>query len=166
MREAMNTLAAHPDTIFIGQAMAYKGTAITSTLSEVPRKRIIEFPVAEETQLGVSIGLALGGYIPVSIFPRWNFLLLATNMLVNHLDKYPVISNYHPKVIIRVGVGAEKPMHPGEQHVGDFSDVFRRMYSTIVFDYIDKPEDAVPMYENALRTPYSHVITERSELYN
>ena len=37
--------------------------------------------------MGMTIGLLMAGKIPVSIYPRWNFLLLAINQLVNHLDK-------------------------------------------------------------------------------
>ena len=47
----------------------------------------IELPVFEETQMGMTLGMALNGSVPISIFPRWNFLILATNQIVNHLDK-------------------------------------------------------------------------------
>ena len=42
----------------------------------IPKNKLYELPVAEEMQLGISNGLALNGHIPVSIFPRWNFLYL------------------------------------------------------------------------------------------
>ena len=44
----------------------------------------------------------------MSIFPRWNFLLLATNQLVNHLDKFSDMSDggYQPKAIIRTSIGS------------------------------------------------------------
>ena len=48
---------------------------------------MIELPVAEEMQMGMSFGMSLDGTIPISIYPRWNFLLCAINQLVNHLDK-------------------------------------------------------------------------------
>ena len=49
--------------------------------------------MAEELQMGITTGLALNGSIPVSIFPRWNFLMLAMNQLINHLDKINIMSN-------------------------------------------------------------------------
>jgi hypothetical protein len=52
---------------------------MTTTLTEVPRERLIELPVAEEMQMGMTLGMALAGFVPVSIYPRWNFLLLAMN---------------------------------------------------------------------------------------
>ena len=101
LKRAMTWLGQQPDTLFIGQAVEVPGTAITNTLVDVSKDRLLEFPVAEEFQMGASIGMALNGTVPVSIFPRWNFLLLATNQIVNHLDKVKDFSHgeFAPKVI-------------------------------------------------------------------
>lgn len=48
LKRSMNYLARDPRTIFIGQAVAVAGTAMTNTLKEVPADRLIELPVAEE----------------------------------------------------------------------------------------------------------------------
>ena len=85
LKRAMEYLGEQPDTVFIGQAVAYKGTAMTNTLKDVDRDRLIEMPVDEEMQMGIATGIAVGGSVPVSIYPRWNFLLCAVNQLVNHL---------------------------------------------------------------------------------
>jgi len=59
----------------------------------------------------MSLGKGLNKMIPVYIFPRWNFLLLAIKPLVNHIDKIDVMSNgcYPPKIIIITGIGSEHP---------------------------------------------------------
>ncbi len=80
-------------TVFIGQAVEVPGTAMSNTVKDIPSGRRIELPVAEEFQMGMTIGLALQGQVSVSIYPRRNFLLLAANQLVNHLDKLGVMSN-------------------------------------------------------------------------
>lgn len=102
--------------------------------------------------MGMTIGLALDGKIPVSIFPRWNFLLLALNQVVNHLDKLPVMSNggYHPKVIIRTGIGSERPLHPQHQHVGDFTEALQLMCKNIDIVRLDEPEQIFAAYRQAL----------------
>ena len=123
----MTFLGQHPDTIFLGQSVTYPGTAMYDTLSDVSIDKRIEMVVAEDLQMGITNGLALDGKIPVSIFPRWNFFLLATNQLVNHLDKIPMFSDYKTKVIIRVGIGSERPLHPQYQHIGDYTNAFRLM---------------------------------------
>lgn len=148
----MTYLGQDSRTVFLGQAVAYPGTAMTTTLVEVPKNKLTEFPVAEEMQLGVSIGLALGGFIPITIYPRWNFLLLAINQLVGHLDKLKAMSQggYAPKVIIRTGIGSERPLHPSFQHVGDYTDAFRLMLTNIEIIRLDEPEQVFPAYEKAL----------------
>ena len=42
-------------------------------------------------------------WAPISIFPRWNFLLLAANQLVNHVDKINEMGakKFRNKIIIR-----------------------------------------------------------------
>ncbi|MCX6778604.1 MAG: hypothetical protein NTU97_00015 [Candidatus Magasanikbacteria bacterium] len=161
-------LGQHPDTVFLGQAVEAEGTSMSSTLCGVPKEKLVEFPVAEDLQMGVTNGLALDGRIPVPIFPRWNFLLLATNQLVNHLDKLPEYSGYHTKVIIRVGIGSEKPLHPQCQHVGDFTDAFRLMLKNIEVIRLDEPVQIFPSYKKALERSdgKSTILVEWSDYYN
>lgn len=130
LRKTMFWLSQQPKTIFIGQSVNYEGTGLYDTLNLVQKDKKLEFPVAENFQVGHSIGMSLNGYIPISIFPRWNFLICATDQLVNHLDKLYLMSNseYNPKVIIRVSVGSENPIDPQEQHKGNFSESFRKMF--------------------------------------
>ena len=147
----MEFLSEDPKVIFLGQAVACAGTAMSNTLKDVPESMKLELPVDEEMQMGMTNGLALQGRLPVSIFPRWNFLLCATNQLVNHLDKFSEMSNggYQPKAIIRTGIGAERPLHPQYQHVGDFTEAFRTMCPNIDIIRLEEPEDIFPAYTKA-----------------
>ncbi len=152
LTRAMEYLARDPRTIFLGQAVACPGTAMTNSLKNISREKLLELPVTEEMQMGMSTGLSLTGYVPVCIYPRWNFLLLAVNQIVNHLDKLPIVSNdgYHPKVIIRTGIGSERPLHPQHQHIGDFTEAFRLMCKTVEVIRLDEPEQIFPAYQHAL----------------
>lgn len=151
LKEAMNWLSTLPNTIFLGQAVCYAGTGCYESLTEVPEDKKLEFPVAENFQIGVSTGLAINGLVPISVVPRWNFLLCATDQIVNHLDKIKLLSDgsCNPKVIIRVAVGSEKPVDPQEQHKGNFSDAFRLMCKTIEIIECKTPESILPAYEKA-----------------
>src|SRR5258708_7396157 len=71
LTKAMNMLAEDPGTIFVGQGVGVPSTAMTDTLRGVPEDRRLEFPVAEDLQLGFCIGLALTGHLPICIYPRW-----------------------------------------------------------------------------------------------
>lgn len=150
---AMDYLACDSRTVFVGQAVACPGTGITNTLKNIPRERLLEMPVAEEFQMGISTGMALTGLVPVTIYPRWNFLLLAVNQVVNHLDKLSDMSNggYQPKVIIRTSIGSERPLHPQHQHVGDYTDAFRLMCKNIEVIRLDEPAEIFPAYQHALQ---------------
>lgn len=166
----MESLARDPRTIFIGQAVACPGTAMTNSLKNIQREKLLELPVTEEMQMGMSTGLALGGYVPICIYPRWNFLLLAVNQVVNHLDKLPIVSNggYRPKVIIRTGIGSERPLHPQHQHVGDFTDAFRLMCKTVEIIRLDEPEQIFPAYQKALEREdgRSTIVVEYGDYHN
>lgn len=170
LTRSMNFLAEDARTLFIGQAVAVPGTAMTNTLKAVPRDRLVELPVAEEMQMGMTTGMALAGLIPVSIYPRWNFLLCAMNQLVNHLDKVQTMSNgsYRTKAIIRTGIGSERPLHPQHQHVGDFTAAVQSMCTTIEVIRLDEPEDIFPAYQKALMREdgRSTILVEYGDYYN
>lgn len=152
LQKAMSLLADHPDTIFIGQAVEYEGTGLYESLKHIPSHKKLEFPVAEYLQAGMANGMAIEGMIPISVYPRWNFLLMGTDQIVNHLDKLTLMSDgqCNPKVIIRVATGSEIPVDPQDQHKGNFADAFRQMCKTIDIIELKEPEDIVPAYTKAL----------------
>src|SRR5512147_1942449 len=115
LRRAMTMLAQDPRVVFVGQGVRYNSHRMFDSLADVPMDSRIEMPVAEDFQMGFCTGLALAGHIPVAIYPRWDFLLLAANQLINHLDKAHLFG-WSPKVIVRVAVGATSPLDPGPQH--------------------------------------------------
>ena len=156
---AMEGLAVDPRVLFLGQGVRDKGTFMSTTLVNVPLEKRIELPVAEEMQLGMSIGLALAGYVPVSVYPRWNFLILAANQLVNHLDKMGA------HVIVRVGIGSTKPLDPGPQHKGDFTDAFRLMMPNTYIARLERASDIIHEYRAALHRDGPSLLVEIADLY-
>ena len=152
LKRSMNYLANNEKTIFIGQAVEVPGTSMSNTLKDIRKNKLLELPVAEEMQMGITTGLAINGNIPISIFPRWNFVLLAMNQLINHLDKVNIMSNdgFKVKAIVRTGIGSKIPLHPQYQHIGDFTDMVRKMSSSIDVIKLNEPEDIFPSYKKAL----------------
>lgn len=167
---AMDFLAQDPRVVFMGQAVAVKGTAMTTTMVNVPAEQKIELPVVEEMQMGLATGMALTGYIPVTVYPRWNFLLLAVNQLVNHLDKIKHMTRdgLQPNVIIRTGIGSERPLNPQCQHLGDFTEAFRLMLTNIEVIRLEEPEDIFPAYKKALERTDGKctLLVEYGDFYN
>tara|TARA_R110000822_G_scaffold130194_3_gene266680 strand:+ start:165 stop:701 length:537 start_codon:yes stop_codon:yes gene_type:complete len=150
--KAMSMLADNPKTIFIGQAVEYEGTGLYDSLSHLPKNKRMELPVAEYLQSGLANGMAIEGLIPISTYPRWNFLLMGTDQIINHLDKFKSMSNgkLTPKVIIRVAVGSEQPVDPQCQHKGNFAEAFRNMTINTEVIELHEAEDILPAYTKAL----------------
>lgn len=150
-------LAKDERTLFVGQNMRYDGQKMHASFSGVPMEKRIEFPVAEDLQMGFCTGLSLEGYIPICCYPRIDFMLLAANQLVNHLDK---MIGFQPKVIIRVAVGSTKPLNPGPQHTQDHTEAFRLMLKNIPV-----VEFEPGVYKEALEGSGPVLIIERMEKY-
>lgn len=169
IKKAMSYLAEHPKTIFIGQSVEYDGTGLYESLAHLPAEKKMEFPVAEYLQCGVANGMAIEGMIPISTFPRFNFLLMGTDQIVNHLDKFINLSDGRcaPKVIIRVAVGSEWPVHPQEQHVGNFANAFKCMLKNIDVIELNETKDILPSYKKALEREdgLSTILVEFSDHY-
>lgn len=160
--DTMAYLATVPGVIFLGQAVCYAGTGCYDSLVGVDHNKKIEMPVAENFQIGVSTGLALAGFTPITVVPRWNFLLCATDQIVNHLDKLSSLSagRSNPRVIIRVAQGSETPVDPQDQHKGDFSDAFALMCKNINILQCHEPQQIRPHYDYALQSSRSSIIVE------
>ena len=170
LTRSMEYLGKFDNTIFIGQSVEVAGTAMRNTLLNVDEGKLVEMPVDEDFQMGLATGMALTGLIPISIFPRWNFLLLATNQIVNHLDKLKEITqNKNPgKVIIRTGIGSVIPLHPGPQHTGDFTEAFKLMCPNLNIVRLDKTSMIFDEYQKAYERSdgVSSLLIEWSDKYN
>jgi len=171
LNQAMCILAQDPHVIFVGQNVEYGGNVSYKHLEGVPPDRRLELPVMEDVQMGFSIGLSLSGYIPVSVYPRMDFLILACNQLVNHLDKLRVMSRgqYTPGVIIRTRVGGTTPLNAGPQHTQDHTEALRLMLRHVAVDRIVSDNQAVDTYVNALRRAirgHSTVVVEAIDTWD
>jgi pyruvate/2-oxoglutarate/acetoin dehydrogenase E1 component len=165
---SMEWLSEKDDTVFLGQSVSYSGNAIYNTLSTLPQEKMIELPVFEEVQMGMSTGLALEGYTPISCFPRFDFLMRCMDALVNHLDKvqYMTESVFQPKVIIRTSIGAKFPLDGGIQHTRDYTQMMKDNLTEINVVLLNEPEEIFPVFEDAYKRDGSSMIIEWGDYYN
>lgn len=163
---AMDMMAAR-NTVFLGQAIAYPGTGMTQTFQNVPREQLIELPVVEDMQLGMSIGMSLADPMRpvVSVYPRINFLMCAMNQLLLHLDALPRYSEYRPQVIIRTAVATPAPLDPGPQHLGDYTGALQAMLQNVHVERILLGNEAVDAYRRAANRNGSTILVEYHDLY-
>jgi len=167
---SMNYLAKNNKTIFLGQSVSYSGNAIFNTLSDIPDEKKIETPVFEDVQMGLSLGLALNGFIPVTCYPRFDFLILALNQMVNHLDKIKFMSEnkMQPRVIIRTSVGPKEPLDGGPQHTADYTEAIKKMVTEIDVVSLEEPSEIFPAFKDALESTdvKSTLLIEKGSHYN
>jgi pyruvate/2-oxoglutarate/acetoin dehydrogenase E1 component len=164
--DSMTFLGDQENTVFIGQQIVYAGNPMSTTLGKVPKEKMVEVPVMEETQMGMSLGLAMTGKTVLTFYPRWDFILLAANQLVNHVDKYSLMTGKHANILIRLGKGSDKPLDPGHQHKGNYFKEFQSMCPNIKFHDLTSADKIVPAYTDAYRSQGVHVLVEYPELYN
>lgn len=155
----MLMLAGEPNSIFVGQSVEYDGAAIYDSLDGVPREKRLEFPVVENLQLGYCTGLSLVGKLPICIYPRMDFMLLAMDQLVNHLDKLPIFG-WKPKVIIRTTVGQKTPLDAGPQHTQNHTRPLQLMLQNVMVCEVRTPDQVRDAYERALRSTHSTLVVE------
>ena len=165
----MEWLSEKEDTVFLGQACAVSGHAISSTLEKVSMEKRIEMPVFEEVQLGISTGLAMNGYVPITMYPRFDFFILACNQLINHLDKMEEMSHgdMKPRVIIRVAVGAKTPLDAGPQHTQNHTEAIKKMLTNVEVVELIEPEEIFPAFRRAYEREDSKptLFVEHGEFY-
>jgi hypothetical protein len=76
-------------------------------------------------------------------------------------------NGYKTKVIIRTGIGSEKPLHPQHQHVGDFSTAVSKMCSNIEIIKLEEPNAIFSAYKKALNREdgKSTIVVEYGDYY-
>lgn len=127
LHQVMLKLAEDPRVVFIGQGLLDE-SPFYGTLSGINKSRMLEMPCAEILSTGVAIGLALTGWIPILLFQRMDFMLLAADQLLNHAALFPRLSGDKIKVpmLIRACIGSQaEKFDVGIQHNKDFSELFR-----------------------------------------
>jgi pyruvate dehydrogenase E1 component beta subunit len=112
-------LKTYPNVFAIGQGLWspwYVGSSMTDLDREFGRARVIDSPVSELATTGAALGAALFGYRPIVIHPRIDFMLLATDQIVNQAAKWRHMlgGQAGPAMVIRgiVNRGGEQ----GAQH--------------------------------------------------
>lgn len=130
--EEMKWLAKKKDTVFLGEGLKNAGS-IYGTMDGVPSKKCVEMPICENLIVGAAIGLALDGWRPVVVFQRMDFMLIASDAIINHLCLLGQMSGGQVKapVIIRAIIGSQsEKFWVGEQHNHDFTHVFKPYIET------------------------------------
>lgn len=166
-KEAMiqtQTELGEQGAIFIGYNVKY-GNAI-GTLKDVPDEQKLETPVAENLMAGLAIGMSFEGFLPVVYYERHDFMLVAADAIINHIDKIERISHGEFKcpVIIRAVTADAGPFYSGITHSQDFTKVFREAVSFPVHDPVTG-DDVIRAFRGAVESGRPAIIVERKSRY-
>lgn len=112
-------LKNYPEVFILGQGVWspwYVGNTMQGLNVKFGKGRVIDSPVSEWACTGIGVGASLFGYRPIIIHPRMDFMVLATDPLVNQAAKwsYMLGGRANPCVTVRsiINRGGEQ----GAQH--------------------------------------------------
>jgi hypothetical protein len=166
-KEAMNLAMKElgdEGAIFIGYNVA-KGDAM-GTLKEVSTEQKLETPVAENLMSGLAIGMSFEEFLPVIYFERHDFMMVAMDAIVNHVDKIERISHgeFKVPVIIRAVTADGGPFYSGITHSQDFTEVLKAAVTFPVYDPKNGKE-ILEAFRNARDSKRPAIIVERKSRY-
>jgi hypothetical protein len=153
--------------VFIGYNVHNSpGGNAMGTLKNVPDEQKLETPVAENLMAGLAIGMGFEGFKPVLYFERHDFILVAMDAIVNHIDKIERISHgeYTVPVIIRAVTADAGPFYSGITHSQDFTNMLRTAVSFPVYDPVTG-EDFALAFKRAQHSGRPAIIVERKSRY-
>jgi pyruvate/2-oxoglutarate/acetoin dehydrogenase E1 component len=116
--------------------------------------------------VGLAIGMSFEGFIPVIYFERHDFMLVAMDAIVNHVDKIERISHKQFKVpvIMRAVVADGGPFYSGPTHSQDITKGLEALVSFPVLD--PEPQYILDAYRQAMDSDRPTIIIERKSLYD
>lgn len=159
----MTALSHNYNIYFLGYNVKY-GHMFNGTLNNCLQASLIEMPVAENLIMGVGMGMALEGYIPIICIERMNFLWTCADAIINHMDKAKELGWGDLKIIIRTCVGGTKPLDSGCQHTGDYVKIWSDLLAAPVMA-IKRVEDIDRVWEKAMTIDGPCMIVEYKDLY-
>ncbi len=113
----VNALKQNDKVLFLGEDIRdpYGGAfKATKGLSEIDTARVLNTPISEACIIGMSVGLAMAGMLPVSEMMFGDFITLGFDQLLNHAVKYSWIyaDNIKVPMVVRVPSGAGRGYGP------------------------------------------------------
>jgi hypothetical protein len=101
----------------------------------------------------------------ITFYPRWDFIVSAANQLINHVDKFELMTGKKLNLIIRLGKGSDTPLDPGHQHKGSYFEEFKSICKNIEFHDLKNWKDIELAYQYAIKEGGIHLLVEYPELY-
>jgi pyruvate dehydrogenase E1 component alpha subunit len=152
------------NSVFIGYNVK-NGNAM-GTLAGVDDSQKIETPVAENLMTGLGVGMSFEGFRPVIYYERHDFMLVAADAIVNHINHIERISHgeYKVPVILRSVVADSGPFYSGPTHSQDFTAGFSNMVTFPVY-VPTTGKQALTVYRNAINSSRPCLVVEKKSCF-
>ena len=162
LKNEIEKIAKNPKAIFIGQQV--QSESFYGLLDNIALDKRTEMPVVEELQLGMSIGLAMEGYLPFSIYQRMDFLPRAADQLINHLNLIKIHSKglYNPKIILFTTIGLK---NTGLQHSKNLIKGLRILCNNIKIYDLNTTLGIKEVFKTIIKSKNSSIIVARQNLF-
>lgn len=136
MSLAMEELAENPLTRFVGYNVNGKCGDMMGSLKNVKEEQKLEMPVAETLMTGLGLGMSLEGFFPLVYFERFDFVPVAMDAILNHVDKLERLSHgqYKVPLIFRVVVFDKSPFSAGPTHSQDLTEGFKKLLNMPILE--------------------------------
>ena len=109
----------YPDFIVMGQGLWspwYVGDTMNGLEKKYGKKRVIDSPVSENATTGAALGAALAGLRPMVVHPRMDFMILATDAIVNQSAKWQSMLGSNRKIPLTIRGIINRGGEQGAQH--------------------------------------------------
>ena len=112
-------LENYSEVFVIGQGLWspwYVGATMTDLDIDFGKDRIIDTPVSELATTGAAVGAAIGGYRPIIVHPRMDFMVLAIDQIVTQAAKWRHMFGGESSAPITVRAIINRGGEQGAQH--------------------------------------------------
>ena len=161
-------LKKNKNVVVIGQGVWspwYVGNTMIGLEREFGKKRVIDTPVSEAAVTGMAIGASIFETRPIVVHPRMDFMLMATDQIINHASKwkYMLGGSNNIKITIRsiINRGGEQ----GAQHSQSLYSLFANIPGLYVL-MPSNPQDAFDMMISATYSNSPVIYIDDRWLYN
>ncbi len=128
-------------------------------------KRCFGTPLSEEAMTGIALGAAMSGLKPIHVHIRSDFMLLATNQIINMVSNVRYLSGGRLSVplVIRAIIG--RGWGQGAQHSKSLHSLFAHIPGLKVV-MPSTPQDAYSLLRAAIQDPNPVIFLEQRWLYD
>ena len=144
-------LKKNKDVVVIGQGVWspwYVGDTMNGLEKKFGKKRVIDTPVSEAAVTGMAIGASIFESRPIVVHPRMDFMLMATDQIINQAAKWKYILGGAKDIKVTIRSIINRGGEQGAQHSQSLYSLFANIPGIYVLMPAN-PQDAFDMLVSA-----------------